>query len=79
MGKKLIELYCKKCYTSYLYIKRIRKCESCGNELIQRNIMGEETCKCGHRINDHSYDPDKIEDDNLYCDICDCKNLEVKE
>jgi len=34
-----------------------------------------EICKCGHHSKDHSYNPDDFGlNNNLVCDICNCKN-----
>lgn len=32
----------------------------------------EETCKCGHHTNDHSYNPKNLMNDDLNCDKCEC-------
>lgn len=37
-----------------------------------------EICECGHHTNDHSYNLEPL-DNNLYCDICDCKNFKSEE
>lgn len=34
----------------------------------------DEICKCGHHTKDHSYNT-QSEDNNLYCDVCDCKDF----
>jgi len=34
----------------------------------------QEMCECGHDTKDHSYDPQRQED-NLYCDKCDCEEF----
>ena len=47
-------------------------------ELTFQNRENQELCKCGHHTNDHSYDPMR-KDDNLYCDICDCKEFNLRE
>ena len=36
--------------------------------------LPNEICACGHSNNNHSYDP-AADNDNLDCDICDCKNF----
>ena len=38
--------------------------------------MEKEICKCGHHTKDHSYNPEDLENNNLECDHCDCKNFE---
>ncbi len=56
-----------------LIIKLIRKDF---RELI-KSINSQDICECGHHTSDHSYNVDCST--NLECDICDCKNFEVKE
>lgn len=47
-------------------------------------LKAEDICKCGHSTNDHSHPyPINLENNDLECDICDCKkfvssNKEVK-
>lgn len=39
--------------------------------------MKNEICKCSHHTKDHSYNVEPLEDNNLYCDKCDCKNFQT--
>lgn len=45
------------------------------NDLLLKE--NKEICKCGHHTRDHSYLPDWS--GNLHCDICDCKDFEVRK
>jgi hypothetical protein len=42
---------------------------------VTNKLKKDETCVCGHMLNDHSYLPDQLLNDDLDCDICDCKKF----
>lgn len=61
--------------------KHSSACNDCGKEnLCVCSIYKipeddeEDICECGHNTNDHSYNPD-VSNNNLECDICECKNF----
>lgn len=58
-----------------------------GGEMIEIDIRRHEkkeddandTCKCGHHTNDHSYPYPNLDNDDLGCDECDCKKFVSSE